>query len=134
MPVTITRLPNEPIVIVELRERMDLNSVRTMFKQTAEIARDMNQPVYRIANFLNVNVSIREMAAALAEGTKGGPGSPRDRQVPFVMVAGRNRIRFFFEMLRRKEYGGIEVPVFDTMDEALAYVRAQLGNPTAANV
>jgi hypothetical protein len=129
MPVTMIYLPDEPIVIAEFHGRMDLESVRIMFHESARFAEILNHGVYRIVNYLDAQASFRDMATALAEGNKGGPGSPRDSRITEVMVAGRNRIRFLLDILSRKEYGSIEVPVFDTMDEALSFVRAQLHEP-----
>jgi hypothetical protein len=124
MPVTITCMPDEPIVIAEFQGRMDLASVRHMFQESARFADTLNRQIYRIVNYLNAEASFRDMASALAEGTKGGSGSPRDPRLLEVMVAGHNRIRFLLDILRRKEYGGIDVPVFDTMDEGFAFARA----------
>ena len=129
MPVTMICMPDEPLVIAEFHGRMDLESVRIMFQESARFAQMLNRRVYRIVDYLDAEASFRDMATALAEGKKGGPGSPRDPRIREVMVAGRNRIRFLLDILRRKEYGSIEVPVYDTMDEALASVHAQLLEP-----
>jgi hypothetical protein len=125
MPVTITCLPDEPIVVAEFHGRMDLNSIRLMFQESARFADLLNQKIYRIVNYLNADASFRDMAAALAEAKKGGAGSPRDPRLFEVMVARRNRIRYLLDVLSRKEYGSIDVPVFDTMDDGFAFVRAQ---------
>ncbi len=129
MPVRVTRLPGEPIIVAEVRDRMDVESIRSIFSETVALASDVDGYVYRIVDFLNAQASIRDMANALVESSKRAPGSTIDPRVKPVMVAGHNRIRFLFDAMRRKEFGGIEVPVFDTMDEALTYVRQQLYTP-----
>jgi hypothetical protein len=123
MAVKVTRLPNEPIILAHLYERLDLPTIRAMFEQTAAYCQEIDGPLYRITNFQDVDASIREMATALVEANRSYPGSSRDPNVRPIMVAGRNRIRFLFDTMRRKEFGAHQVPVFDTMDEALDYAR-----------
>jgi chromosome condensin MukBEF ATPase and DNA-binding subunit MukB len=126
MPVTVTRLPDEPIILAHIYDRMDLATIRSMFEQTAALAQEIEGPLFRITNFRDVDVSIREMANALVEANRCAPGSTRDPRVTPIMVAGRNRVRLLFDAMKRKEFGGREVLVFDTLDEALSYARSQV--------
>jgi hypothetical protein len=126
MSVMVTRLPNEPILIADVHGRMDVEAVRNLFAQTAAFCNEVNDTVYQIASFLNVDASINDAARVLVEASRGARGSALDPQVKAVMVAGHNRVRLLIDLMRQKEFGGAEVPVFDTVDAALAFVREQI--------
>jgi hypothetical protein len=126
MSVIVTKLPNEPIVIADVQGRMDVESIRNIFAQTAVLCHEDGGQIYQIASFLDVDASIKDAARVLVEASRGAPGSALDPKVRAVLVAGHNRVRLLFDLMRQKEFGGVEVPVFDTLDAALAYVREQI--------
>ena len=123
MPVTITRVPDEPIVVAHLYDRLDRATVRCMFEATAAIACECDGPVVRVENFHDVDVTFRQMATALVEANRLLPGSGRDPRVQSVVVAGRNRVRLLVNAMGRIEFGSRVVPVFDTLEEGLAHAR-----------
>ncbi len=124
MPVTVTRLPDEPIVLAQVYDRMDLATVRDLYDQTALCIDGMEGPIYHISCFVDVDASIRDLALALVESSRRRQGSVRDPRLTPIMVAGHNRLRLLSDAMREKEFGGLDVPVFDTLDEALSYARS----------
>ncbi len=126
MAVRVTRLPGEPIVIATLSGPLDVDAIRTMFVQTAELTQDVDGPIYRIGDFTNADASFKSMARVVTETTRYRPYGTRDPRIKPVLVCGYNRLRFLPNLFRQKEFGGVDMPVFDTVDEALVYVRSVL--------
>lgn len=126
MAVSVTRLPGEPIVVATLCGPLNVDALRTMFTQTAELTHDLDGPIYRIADFLHADASFKSMARVVTETTRQRPYGTRDPRIRPVLVCGYNRLRFLPDLFRQKAFGGIDMPVFDTVDEALVHVRTQL--------
>ncbi len=125
MGICVTRLPEEPIIIATLCGPLNVDVVRTVFTQTAELAQDVNGPIYRISDFLNADASFKSLVGVITETTRLRPYGTRDPRIHPVLVCGYNRLRFLPELLCRKEFGSVKVPIFDTLDEALIYARSQ---------
>jgi len=126
MSVSVTRLPEEPILVARVTDRMNLLSIRTLFQESAALCAGLPCMVYRVIDVLEADASINDLARVLVEAKRGARGSMLDPQIVSVLVARPNRLRFIADLLARKEFGGLDVPVFDSLDEALVYLRANI--------
>ena len=126
MAVTVIRLPDEPIIVARITEQMSVPGMRTMFNESALLCAGLPDTVYRVIDLLEADASINELARTLVEGKRRVRGSVLDPRIVSVLVARPNRIRFIADILAHKEFGGLTVPVFDSVDEALVYLRAEI--------
>ena len=126
MSVSVTRLPEEPIIVVRVTEQLNLLSIRTLVRESADLCAGMSSTVYRVIDVFDADASINELARALVEAKGRTRGSVLDSQIVSVLVARPNRMRFIADLLARKEFGGLDMPVYDSLDEALASLRADI--------
>lgn len=123
MSVSITRIADEPIMVAQVRDRLDISTVRSLFQETALFLADTPGTAYCVTDLLQADASIGDIARVLVASAKGGPGSMLDERAVYLMVAPRTRVRFIADVLQRKEFGGRTLPVFETVDDALAFAR-----------
>jgi hypothetical protein len=126
MPVLLTRLPDEPIIVATLHGRMDKHTVRELFDRTRDLAEGISGRLYRISDFTQVELTFADMASALVEARYGGVGATTDPRLRPVMVAPTNRARLFANIMQEPLFGGVSFPVFETVEEALGYARLEL--------
>ena len=79
MPATVERLPGEPIVIVRVTGHLTVEVMRDMYRQIAEIADQIEPPLYRITG------------TRCREASKGMSGTTTDPRIRHVYV-GRDKI------------------------------------------
>ncbi len=80
--------------------------------------------IYRIIDDTRVKIPFSDMVNVLAADTRGGVGTnPRIRT---VFVGSGKMIELGVKSMKQKQYGGVETPMFASLDEALAYVNAEL--------
>ena len=60
MKATIKKLPGEPIILVEYEE-IDVETVKQVFLQSAELAEDEADTVYRIVDFRNADGTVDDL-------------------------------------------------------------------------
>ena len=127
MPVKIDPVPDEPIVVVTFEGHIDLETVRNMFVETAIVFAKFEGNVYRIADIRTADtdfVDIVKMIKAIREGL---PASSIDPRVHGIFVGQNQFARMYADMT--KQMGGIPIPMFATMEDALEYAHLQLQPP-----
>jgi hypothetical protein len=124
MVYQIEKLPGEPIVIDSHGEPMDAMGHRDFAEELARRVQDIEGTVYRITDLLGMSYSFPTLVHVLGEETRSGrPGSASDPRVKTVLVAAGEVADLIAVAASQPQYGGLNLPLFTTRDEALAYVR-----------
>ncbi len=126
MPAKIEPIPNEPIVIVRFDGRLDVDTVRQVFVDTASIFAHFEGDVYRIADIRTAKIGFVDLVNIVKAVRGGLPASSIDPRVHGIFV-GRNQFaRMYADFI--KQLGGTPIPIFATMEDALEYAHLQLQN------
>jgi hypothetical protein len=126
MSVSLEKLSSEPIVIVTIVGLVNVEGMRDIYLQIAEILEAIDPPLYRITDVREQETSFAEMIEIVKEAGKGLPGTTTDPRIRNSFV-GRHK----FAMLARDFYRNSDpnrnsMPVFDTLEEALFSVRSEI--------
>ncbi|MEL6151255.1 MAG: hypothetical protein AAFR56_16640, partial [Chloroflexota bacterium] len=81
---------------------------------------------FRITDITDLHLSISEIVAWLAEQKQASPGSINDPRAISLTVGAEGTNREAADWARQEQYGGKEILLFETVDEALAYAREQV--------
>ena len=122
MAVDINILPDEPVIVFTIQAPVDgEKDARTTSEKAIEFAHELGQPVYRIVDFSQVNVTFTDILMGISAGT----GVPDDL-VHTYMVGSHELVRLAAESSAQEQYGGgIQVQLYASIDEALDAIRAQ---------
>lgn len=123
MPVDVRRLPDEPIIIATLTETIALDDVQIIFQRTEELRADMPSQIYRITDTTDAITSIAEIIRIIKSAADGRSSKTTDPTVTVVFVGKSQWSHLFTEAMKQGEFGKVQIPLFDTLDDALAYVR-----------
>jgi len=130
----IIRLPNEPIVIVSSAPGFgdglaQQPSVDALIAQLA--AKTRHPRLYRITDLRRVHqIDFSDILLWLDVQREYGPGSLRDPRVQWVVVGEHPLLTIAARKIRTNF--DLDVPVFATMNEALAFVRAEIARTPRA--
>ncbi|MBN1200402.1 MAG: hypothetical protein JXJ20_00975 [Anaerolineae bacterium] len=129
MAFVIRKLPDEPIIIVTIDLPIEryMQNVRSLNAQVDHLASTLTPPIYRILDAHAIEPTISDILLWIAEQDRGRPGSLTDPRVRPIAVG----ISPIAEVAVRKvrQLVGIEVPWFTTLEEALAFARAEIAQP-----
>jgi hypothetical protein len=130
MSFSIQKFPNEPIVLVVFNNDFDpLQDYPLLWEALGRELEGMPGPIYRITNMLDINLTLSALMIGMAQETRGGsPGSASDPRMRGSMVAAGILAELIAKSFQQEQYGGraAPVPLFSTVDEALAHARAEL--------
>ncbi|MBI5958011.1 MAG: hypothetical protein HY866_04705 [Chloroflexi bacterium] len=124
MPVDVKRLDGEPIIYAQFSGNVDEQDVLHMFQKSQELAQDISGRVYRITETNNIEVSFEELMRIIKRmAARNIAGATADPRFKAVLVGTQEETQFLSENAQK---GGMDVPLFESLDQALGYLRWQI--------
>jgi hypothetical protein len=125
MSYTLEKLPGEPILLNVLSETYDIGrDASASTEQLLDLLDTMDTPTFLIVDVRKLRLSFGDMVGGLGFLTRGEAATfrhPNIREV--VAVTTSDLLGMGAKALEQMQYGGLRSSVFETLDEALAYVR-----------
>jgi hypothetical protein len=121
-------MPNEPIILATLEGRIDVETMKQVFAQSAALADGMRGRIYRITDVRRVSnaESFTDIIAIVREAAKGMPGSTTDPRIVPMFVGTHQMAKLAADLLRQQQFGGKQVPMFKSVEDALDFVGLQI--------
>ena len=129
MPVLVTQLPNEPIIVLIYEGAIDAETVKSAFHQSAELMASIGGTVYRISDVRLIQTDERivvELFKLIVELRKDITGSSADPRIHGVFVGDHQMARFYADFIRQNQFGGTLIPFYHMLDEALNYIHLKI--------
>ena len=126
MPVTIKRLPDQPIIIASYSGHITVGDVLSVFTRSAEIVKPSDNTIYRISHIENTEAEFADILHFAQTSASDVPGSSTDSRFHPVIVGHDKWIKLFVQFMSKKQFGGVVVPCFLTLSQALEYVQSDI--------
>jgi hypothetical protein len=126
--VTVEQVGDAPIIHAKITGFVDIEVLLEVYRRTAELRVNMPKYIYRITEVTDVESSFSEMMEVIREAAKRGGSSSTDPTVNVVFVGTSHWVKLFTDALRQGAFGGKIIPVFETYEAALAYVRSDIAS------
>lgn len=126
MSFSVVKYPNEPIIVQTFNPDYDLQNEIALSNAASREALDTSPEtgVYLIDVF-NFDITFEQIvqgANIVARGERPLWHHPKLKQV--ILVTSDGLLRMAAEGMSASVFGGLVVPVFETLEEALAHARA----------
>ncbi len=126
MSATLRKLEGEPILIVTHQGFLDIKAVEAVTVEIAQALAESDVPLYGIIDLRTVTTNMGELMRILVHQATGTRGTVSDRQGNVVLVGSHPLIRIFRRLLQRETFGGLLIPIFSTLEEALTFTRKRI--------
>jgi hypothetical protein len=123
---TVEKVQNEPIIHVTIKGHLSLEDVLAIYQRSDELRKDMPKAIYRVTDVIDVETSFTDMMQILKQATTKGGSSSVDPTITVVFVGNNHWVKLFTDALRQGAFGSKNIPVYASIDEALAYVRSDM--------
>ncbi len=120
MPVTVERLPDQPIIVLHYEGFLDLEIVKSAFIQSAKLATEIEGTVYRIADVNNADSNFVEIVKIIKASRANVQGNATDTKFQVIFVGKNQLIHLYTDTL--KQLGAAPIPIFHTMDDAMHFI------------
>jgi hypothetical protein len=128
MPIIVNKLPGESIIINTYSGKITAKDIEAAIPDFSAVADGLEPPIYRITDGSESQVSFPDLVMIMPKVTlENNPLSLRDKRfIDLVIVPEKGFARLGAESLRQMHYGGANVRIFDTLEDAIAYAREKL--------
>jgi len=127
MSFTIVKYPNEPIIVqtfnADYNVALEMPVSNPAIYSAIDAAPEDKVFLIDIFNFSIALDDIIKSASTVARGEKSLWHHPKLKQV--ILVTTDEVLRMSAKGMASQAFGGLQIPVFETLDEALAYARGQ---------
>lgn len=121
-------LPNEPIILTSATGKLTVQDFADMFTHSRKLLEGMRGPIYRISDFREATSSFMDLLRMAQLASKGDEGTTSDPRIKAVLVGTNQWISLARTIFAQPRYSAMRFSTFETLEEALGYVRAQLSS------
>ena len=126
MTVSIHRFEDEPILLVTYEGLLDVKLVEIATTQIDHVLEESDVPLYGIIDLRGATSSMGELMRLLARQSRGAGGARSSDCSRVVLVGAHPLIRIYRRLFQHEPFGGLFIPVFSTLDDAIAAQRARI--------
>ncbi len=126
MATTIQRLDDEPIIIVTYEGTLGTEQLAEFAPHGAQLQRESPVPLYWIIDVHATTSDFAQIVKILAHQSRGNPGTASNAPGRVFMVGSAYMTRLYVDAMRQPQFGGLDIPMFPNLDDALAAVRVRL--------
>ena len=125
MPYKVSRLGHEPIIIATLVDPIDwARDIKDTTTQVAALVAEIEGQGFRITDLTQTTMTFSELMMGLATVLRSEGGwQSTPRMKPLVVTTQELGREFQAFVADQEQYGKLQVEVFSTLDEAVAYAR-----------
>lgn len=132
MPAIVVNLPDEPIIVLTATDPfVPQKELPPAYEEITEIMDSVPGTIYCLYDIGSVYLSFSDLVTMLDTTIRGMPGSASDPRVKFVIVGTDEWARLASEASYQEQYGHLDAPLFASMEEAVAYARAEIAGEAA---
>jgi hypothetical protein len=124
MPISFDFVDESPILIMNAEGHFSIQDAREMFVRSAEFKKEIGGHMYRISDFSAAESTFTEVLGILRLASNMDlPGSTADPDVSVIVVGDNKWAKMATELLKQPQFHGLNIPIFDTQQEAIQYAR-----------
>jgi hypothetical protein len=128
MKFAVERLPDTPVVLITIGDQYVVG------KDTADLQMLVDSRVgagetglYAIWDLRKFPMTFSALVQGMGNQAQKAPGAMADPRLNTIIIGSSELVKLGIEAFKQAQYGGLKFPLYETVDEALAYVRAQTG-------
>lgn len=125
MPITITTEPDKNIVIATYSDPFSPEDVAKTMAETTKYYDPNGQKLYSVSDTTRLNLTFSDLVVALAGATRSDGWNVGAPNSVTVFVGTAELVKMGREALKQEQYGAVQVELFEDINAALAWVRAQ---------
>ncbi len=128
MPIRVEFMEDEPITVYHYPEKLgSTQELRDAVIEATNHNQNLPDPViWVIYDTSKLRLDFSTLVMALVTLTKDGPEGFDDPRLRIAAVSKSELVKFAARSASQRQYGGWQVSIFDTYEEALAHAREDL--------
>lgn len=123
MTVQTTQIDGEPIIITTFSGNVVIDDIYAMYDSTLAFQQQVGGVIYRISYMGDITTDFPTLMQVLRTAAENRAGSGGDPNVRLVFAGTSVMARMIKDALTNPQFGGVNIPLFAKVDDALEYIR-----------
>lgn len=123
----LTKLPGEPIVILEVTALNDPNAGTVLSQEIETLLEDVNTPVFLLVDFRHLRAGFAGMVmgltASFMKATKAAQPALNDPRIIETIIVGGSAIGSMWAQAMANRQTAHQMPAFEMLEEGLSHAR-----------
>lgn len=132
MPITIKHLSQESILLATIKGYLNIKSTTDVCNHIVKHCQETLSHTYCVIDVSQATTSFTDLIRIIKQAAAYGNSSQCTVKNHIVFVGESHWVQLFSDAMRHTQFGGIEIPIFETIDAALVYIRSELANNRAS--
>jgi hypothetical protein len=128
MPIKIERLTYLPVLLFTYSGAITLQEMVDAYYQSLALLTPDDHVMYRVVHVESLESNFAEILkmAQSNSSTTPPPSADTNRQLPLVVVGHDKWTKLYLQLMSQQQFGGVSIPCFVTIDQALEYIQAEM--------
>jgi hypothetical protein len=126
MTMKVERLLHEPIIVVTWFEPTDVQKETPGKFTKIDALIGPDEKVYVIDDLSKVKLDFSTLVAGMSAQRTKAPGSPSDPRIKTTLIGSGFFVELISKGAKQFQYGSLDIPLFTSLDEALAHAREKI--------
>ncbi|MBN1203257.1 MAG: hypothetical protein JXJ20_15520 [Anaerolineae bacterium] len=128
MSYTVEKIAGESVILVKLNADFDVKEAKEAFEASFKLLAEQTEPVYVIwDSSQSPDADLQAIMEGANVSRASRTGAPLPNELGSIVITNNPAVKMAMQGLNSEVYGHLVIPVFEEIDEALAYVHQQLG-------
>jgi hypothetical protein len=125
MSFSVEKMVGEPVILIQFHADFDAHTeAQKAFEASAKLLAEQTEPVFAIWDVRQSSTDLQSiMEGANVSRTNVTPAN----ELGSIVVTNNPAVKLAMQGMNSDVYGNVIVPVFEEINEALAYIHQQLG-------
>ena len=127
MPIETQPIDDENIIIIKISDPFKMAETIPELSDILQTKLDSTDgTLYYISDICDATINFADLVSGMGLVFKGGLESFSDSRLHMIVVSESSLVKMGSKAAQQTQYGGVNIKVFATVDDALTYAR---GNP-----
>ncbi len=131
MSSTIERLSGEPIMVVKHHGYLRAENLETFRVTAAQIAAEATVPLIWIIDVSDTETDFAQIMKMVIHESRGEAGTASNAPGRVILVGSHQLTRLFQNAMSQPQFGGLDIPMLPSLNDALAVARLRVQNQNA---
>lgn len=128
MSYTVEILPNLPVIHVKYMGQTTKDEIIEAMREVIQLALTLTAPkIFHIIDVAEAQTDFMAMMGVFKEISHNTPSIPSSAEYHRMFIGTNDMAKLSSQMMTLPQFGGMKVPIFKTVDDALRYIHQELG-------
>jgi hypothetical protein len=125
MSFTVKKMESESAILIQFHADFDAHTeAQKAFEAGAKLLSEQTEPVFMI---WDVRQSVSDLQSIMEGANVSRTNASHPNERGSIVITDNPAVKVAMQGMNSEIYGNVVIPVFEEIDEALAYVRQQTG-------